>query len=122
MNEMLRERLRLVRERSLVRAWEYRQRAYSKGVWFRFRRVLVDAAEAWIIDEADADALQLLGHVPHPTGRELDPPKRLFFLTRGELESLPSRQQIPVRLHGQLLLARSLALLPFAGVEDRARP
>ena len=119
MNEMLRKRVQVMRERSLVRAWEYRQRAHSNGVWFRFRRVLVDAAEAWIIDEADADGLELRGHVPHPTGRELAPPKRLFFLAREELESLPSRQQVPVRLHSQLLLARSLALLPFAGVGER---
>jgi hypothetical protein len=32
--------------RALIRAWEYRQRAYSKGVWFRLRRALVGAAEA----------------------------------------------------------------------------
>jgi hypothetical protein len=114
MNEMLHERVRLIRERSLVRAWEYRQRAYSKGVWFRFRRVLVDAAEAWIIDEADADALELRGHVPHPAGRELAPPKRLFFLSREEMELLPHRRQVPMRLHGELLLARSLAFVPFA--------
>jgi hypothetical protein len=113
MNEKLRERARLMRERSLVRSWEYRQRAYSNGVWFRFRRVLVDAAEAWIIDEADADALELRGHITHPVGRELAPPKRLFLLTREELEPVPHRRQVPVRLHGELLLARSLAFLPF---------
>lgn len=117
MNELLRERARLIGERALVRAWEYRQRGYSKGVWFRFRRVLVDAAEAWIIDEADADALERRGLVPHAVGRDLAPPKRLFFLSREELELLPHRRQVPVRLHRDLLLARSLALLPFSSVE-----
>jgi hypothetical protein len=120
MNEVLRERARLMRERSLVRAWEYRQRKYSNGVWFRFRRVLVDAAEAWIIDEAAADTLELHGHIPHPVGRELAPAKRLFFLSREELETVPQRRQVPVRLHGELLLARSLAILPLAGGQKHA--
>jgi hypothetical protein len=35
----------------------------------------VDAAEAWIIDEADADALEAHGRIPLPVGRELDPPR-----------------------------------------------
>jgi hypothetical protein len=112
-NEKLHARARRVGEQSIIRAWEYRQRASSKGVWHRFRRVLVDAAEAWIISEADADALEASGRMPHPVGRELSPPKRLFFLSRDELEAVPHRQQVPVRLHAELLLARSLALLPL---------
>jgi len=110
-NEKLHERVRGVHERSLIRAWEYRQRGSSNGVWYRFRRVLVDAAEAWIIDEADADQLEARGHIPHPVGRELVPPKRLFFLAVEELEAVPHRRQVPVRLHSELLLARSLAFL-----------
>jgi len=43
-------------EYSLIRAWEYRQRSFRPVAWHRFRRVLVDAAQAWINDEADADA------------------------------------------------------------------
>ncbi|MGA2974141.1 MAG: hypothetical protein ABSF77_02400 [Spirochaetia bacterium] len=117
MNEKLHERARRVRERSLIRAWEYRQRNYSNGVWHRLRRILVDAAEAWIIDEADADALEARGHAPHPVGRELDPPKRLFFLTKEELEALPHRRQVPVRLHSELLLARSLAFVPIMSIK-----
>ena len=111
MNEKLHERVRGVHERSLIRAWEYRQRSSSKGVWHRFRRLLVDAAKAWIIDEADADARDARGHIPHPVGRELVPPKRLFFLAVEELEAVPRRRQVPVRLHSELLLARSLAFL-----------
>jgi hypothetical protein len=120
MNEVLHDRARRVRERSLVRAWEYRQRAFSKGVWFRFRRILVDAAEAWIIDEADADALEAHGYLPHPVGFEFAPPKRLFILTREELEAVPRRRQVAVRLHGELLLARNLVFLPFAGLREHA--
>ena len=119
MNENLHERARGVHEHSLIRAWEYRQRSSSKGVWHRFRRVLVDAAEAWIIDEADADALEARGHIPHPVGRELAPPKRLFFLAQEELEAVPHRRKVPVRLHSDLLLARSLAFVRHVSAKER---
>jgi hypothetical protein len=120
MNEKLHAHVRRARERSLIRAWEYRQRTASKGVWHRFRRVLVDAAEAWIIDEAAADALESRGFVPHPVGHELAPTKRIFVLTREELDALSHRRQVPVRLHSELLLARSLALLPHESATERA--
>ena len=114
MNEKLHARARQIHERSLIRAWEYRQRSFSNGVWQRFRRVLVDAAEAWVIDEADADALEAHGRIPLSVGSELDPPKRLFFLSREELQAVANRRQVPVNLHGELLLARNLILVPFA--------
>ncbi len=117
MNEKLHARVRHMREQSLIRAWEYRQRSSSNGVWYRFRRALVNAAEAWIISEADADALEARGCTPHPVGREFDPPKRLFFLGRDELETILQRKQVPVRLHGELLLAPSVVLLPHESPE-----
>lgn len=118
MNEKLTARARRIREQSLVREWEYRQRNYSKGVWYRFRRLLVDAAEAWTIDESAADELEAHGHLPHPVGRELDPPKRLFFLTMEELEALSRRRQVPLMLRSELLLARSLVFLPLPGAHQ----
>ena len=54
----LQERARRARERALIRAWEYRQRNHSHGVWFRLRRVLVDAGQLWVIDEREADRLE----------------------------------------------------------------
>ena len=45
MTERLHERARRIHERALIRAWEYRQRNHSKGVWYRLRRLLVDAEE-----------------------------------------------------------------------------
>ena len=114
MNEKLHERARRMRERAQVRAWEYRQREYSKGVWHRLRRVLVDAAEAWIIDECDADRLESQGHTPLPVGREFSPPKRLFSLSEADMKGLFHRRRIPVRLCAELLQAPSLALVPHA--------
>jgi hypothetical protein len=121
MNEKLHARARRMRERSLIRAWEYRQRTASKGVWHRFRRVLVDAAEAWIIDEAGADSLEAKGRIPHPIGRELDPPKRMFFLAREELKAVAQCRQVPVRLHGELLLARSLVFVLHESAAERTQ-
>ncbi len=112
MIERLHERARRIRQRALVRAWEYRQRNYSKGVWYRLRRVLVDAGQAWVIDEAEADRLEAAGRAPHPVGRELAPPKRLFIVNRDELRDIRVRRQIPVRMSAELLQARSLALVP----------
>lgn len=111
MNQALHERARRIAERKLVRAWSYRQRNYSAGVWYRLRRVLVDAAEAWIIDEEDADRLEAGGHKPLPVGRELAPPKRIFFMVSEELEAAPSRRQVAVRLSSELLQASSLVLI-----------
>jgi hypothetical protein len=111
--ERLHERARRIHESALVRAWEYRQRHYSKGVWHRLRRLLVDAEQAWIIEETEADVLEKAGNTPHPVGLELAPSKRLFFLGEDELKKIRTRRQIPVRLNSDFLRARSIALVPF---------
>jgi hypothetical protein len=98
----------------LIRAWEYRQRNYSKGVWYRLRRALVDAAGVWLIDESDADRLESRGHVPLPVGRELFPPKRLFYIDERDLRDLSGPRQIPVRLSAELLQAPSVVLVRHA--------
>lgn len=119
MNQGLHERVRRIRERALVRSWEYRQRNHAKGVWQLLRRVLVDAAEAWIIDDRDEERLESEGCVPLPVGNELAPPKRVFFLTAKQLAAASSRRRVPVRMCGELLQARNLALVahepPAAG-------
>jgi hypothetical protein len=106
-----RERVRRIRERAVIRAWEYRQREHAAGVWFRLRRVLVDAARAFIVAEADADRLEREGARPLPVGRELSPAKRLFFVTGEQLETLAARE-VPVRLTAEFLQATAIALLP----------
>jgi hypothetical protein len=116
--EKLHDRARRMRERELIRAWEYRQRSHSNGVWYRIRRVLVDAAEAWIIDEHTADRLENQGHIPLPVGREFSPPKRVFSLSVEESNAVPHRRRIPVRLCAELLQARSLVLFPHEFAAD----
>jgi hypothetical protein len=107
----LQERLQRIREAGVIRAWEYRQRNSAKGVWYRLRRALVDAAEAYAIDDVDADRFQREGETPLAVGRELAPPKRIFFLPAERLRTAASRRRIPVRLGGELLQARNLVLI-----------
>jgi len=113
MTERLHERARRIHERALIRAWEYRQRNHSKGVWYRLRRLLVDAEEVWIIDDSGADILEAAGLSPHPVGRELSPAKRVFFVSARELESVRIKRQIPVRMSAELLQADNIALVPI---------
>lgn len=108
------QRVRRIRERAVIRAWESRQRNHAGGVWFRLRRVLVDAARAFVIAEADADQLEQQGAQSLPVGRELAPAKRLYFVTPGQLETLAVRE-VPVRLTAEFLQATAIALLPHAG-------
>ena len=116
--ETLHRRVRLMRERELIRAWEYRQRNYSKGVWHRLRRVLVDASEAWALDEHDTGRLAAGAMVELAVGTELNPPKRIFFVSPEKLIEAPSRRRIPLRLTGELLAVRNVALVAFGGSRD----
>jgi hypothetical protein len=111
-----RERARRIRERALIRAWEYRQRQHAGGVWFRLRRVLVDAARAFVITEADAHQLEQQGAEPLPVGRELSPAKRIFIVTSAQIETLAARE-VPVRLTAEFLQATAIALMPHESGE-----
>ena len=108
-----RERVRRMQERAVIRSWEYRQRHHARGAWFRLRRVLVDAARAFVISVPDADQLEQLGVCPLPVGRELAPEKRIYFVTSEQLERLGARE-IAVRLTNDFLQAEAIALLQHA--------
>ena len=114
MRPSLHERARRVRERAQIRSWEYRQRNHSKGVWQRLRRVLVDAAEAWVISAGSADGLERAGRRPLSVGSELEPPKRLFFVTSDELATMSGCRRVPVRLCTEFLQAPDVALVAHA--------
>jgi hypothetical protein len=107
-------RLRELRSRQLVRAWDYRQRRHARGVWFRFRRVLAEASEAYAISPDEARRLVAEGHRPEGVGRELEPPRLLLFVPAGRVAQIPSARPLAVRLSAELLSAECLALVPFA--------
>jgi hypothetical protein len=111
--DSLHRRLRQFRSRVLVRAWDYRQRHHARGVWFRFRRLLVDARDAYHISEDEADLLLAEGLPLEPVGLEVDPPKRIFFVTSSRARRLGSARLLAVRLDAELLAAPCLALVRF---------
>lgn len=106
-------RLRQLRSRVLVRSWEYRQRRHARGVWFRLRRVLCDASEAYAITPEQARELVREGHAPEAVGQDLDPPKLILFAPAARVARLVSARPLAVRLSADLMRAECLALVPF---------
>jgi hypothetical protein len=82
-------------------------------VWYRLRRVLAEAREAWAISEEAARRLQAEGYRPEPVGAELEPAKTLLFVPAGRLERIEGRKRVALALETELLEARHLALVPF---------
>ena len=101
-----------VRSRAAVLAWEYRQRAGAKGVWYRLRRVLARAERAYVISREEAETLAEALR-PESVGGELEPPKTLIFVPPERIEHLGSAREIPVRLGSELLRARHVVLVAF---------
>lgn len=114
---ILRARAQRVRTRTAIRNWEYRQRAHAKGVWFRLRRLLAEAASAWSISEDEARRLIEEGYEPAAVGDELEPPKTLLLIPGERLQAISDRSPVPLRLGPELLAERTLALVPLEGSE-----
>ncbi len=113
MNTVMERRLRQLRSRVLVRSWEYRQRRHARGAWFRLRRVLADAAEAYAISPEVARELVAEGYGPESVGAEFQPPKTIIVIPQGRVARIPGVRPLTLRLGGELLLANHLALVPF---------
>ena len=106
-------RLRELRSRVLMRAFDYRQRRHARGVWFRLRRVLAFASEAYALPRAEAERLIAEGHQPEPVGRELEPPRIILYVSRERVAGIASARRLAVRLSAEMLSAEFLALVPF---------
>lgn len=113
MNASFDRRLRQQRSRVLVRSWGYRQRRHARGVWFRFRRALAEASEAYAVTRAEAENLVAEGHEPAPVGADLEPPKLLLFIPASRVAGLASARPLALRMSAELLAAECLALVPF---------
>jgi hypothetical protein len=116
------QRIRQLRSRVLVRSWDYRQRRHARGIWFRLRRLLADASQAYAITRQDADLLVAEGHRVEPLGRELEPPKLILFAPAARLAGIASRRPLAVRLSADLMLADCLALVAFQDGADGSPP
>jgi hypothetical protein len=106
-------RLRELRSRVLVRAFDHRQRRHARGVWFRLRRVLTFAREAYALPPDEAKQLLAEGHRPEPVARELEPPRVILFVPAARVARIASARRLAVRLSAELLAAECLALVPF---------
>lgn len=113
MNVRLDRRLRQLRSRVLVRAWDYRQRHHARGVWFRLRRVLADAGAAYAIPGDEARVLVAEGWPAAPVGDQLQPPKVIVLVAAERVARIRSARPLDVRLSADLLSAECLALTPF---------
>lgn len=109
--ERMRRRAQRTRARSVVRSWEYRQRHHARGVWFRLRRLLADAAGGWRLSEEDAARLIGEGIEPHPVGLAFEPPLTILVVQEARLETVASREPVALRLGADLLRSRWLALV-----------
>jgi len=106
-------RVRQVRFRAAVQAWEYRQRHHAKGVWFRVRRLLAEASSAWEISEGACARLLADGYSPEAVGSELEPGKTMVFVPETCLAGISDRRPLPLRLGPEMLAARHIALVRF---------
>lgn len=125
MTPLQERRLREMRSRVLVRAFEYRQRRHARGVWYRLRCALALSKEAYIIPALEADRLVAEGHRPAPVGRELEPSRTIVFVPAARVAQIVSARPTPVRLSAELLGAEALALVPFPpgrGLNSREAP
>jgi hypothetical protein len=102
-----------MRARAVIRAWEYRQRRHARGVWFRLRRVLADASQAFIVPSDETRRLVSEGHRVESVGYELEPPKLIVFAPADRVAQIGSALSVPVRLGAELLAAECLVLTPF---------
>lgn len=104
-----------MKQRLAVRAWEYRQRHGSKGVWDRLRFVLAFTEHAFAIDDAMAASLTAQGHRPHPVGAELEPQREYVVLAADHARCVAGAQEIAVRLDAAFLGHAKVALVLFPG-------
>ena len=109
-------RARAVRTRAAVRSWNYRQRNLASGVWFRLRRVLADAREAYVMSDEDGLRLVDEGYRPEACGADVAPEKTILFVDELRLSKVEARRPIPVSLGPDFLAARAVALIAFDDV------
>lgn len=113
MSDSLHSRAQKVRAQAAIRAWEYRQRKHSKGVWFRFRRVLADAESAFAIPPSEVMLLEEEGFTREPVGSEIEPQKVLLFVPAARIEEIPEKRRLRVALDAEFFAAPCVVLLRF---------
>lgn len=112
-NEKLEARVRALRSRAAIRAWEIRQHAHARGAWFAIERLFALTSRAWVLSKADVQALIDAGRQPDEAGLRLQPPRRFFLIERDEIATFADAREIEVSLSSELVSAPALALVLF---------
>jgi len=107
------QRVKEIKARARVRAWEYRQRHHAHGAWLRYRRPLSMADLAYAIDEAQARQLLAQGSVLDQGGQALAPTRSLVWITREQAAGLAAARPLRLRLDAAMLGEPWVALVPF---------
>lgn len=111
--EKLEMRVKAVRAQAAIRAWEIRQHAHARGVWFEIERLFALTSRAWVLTEADVRKLTEMGRRPHAAGLRLHPPRRFFVIGSSDLAALAGAREVEVRLSSEIVSAPMLALVLF---------
>ena len=120
--DSLHRRLKKLKSRVLIHRWELRQRDYSKGSWFRLRRALSSADEAYSIPAPAAEELESQGLKQLPVGSEFDPPLKMYWVSRLALEQISGHRRLALRLDAAFLRAGAIALVPFDDSKNPENP
>jgi hypothetical protein len=113
-NEKLEMRAKAIRAQAAIRAWEIRQHAHARGVWFEIERLFALTSRAWVLTEADVQTLVEMGRRPQDVGLRMQPPRRYFVIEVAEISALAGAREIAVGLSSEIVSAPMLALVPFA--------
>jgi hypothetical protein len=68
-----------VTQQHALRKWEHRQRRYARGAWFRLRRILAEAQEAFVLDATDGTRLLEWDFVDETRGRRARAAEKAYF-------------------------------------------
>ena len=112
-------RAEAMRARIRVRAWETRQLRGSKGSWYRLKRTLAHAREAYAVDEATLEELLAEGYRTEAVGDELEPKRRYVFVPAERATKVAPKRAMSVRLSAELLSAPDVLLVAFDDLPPR---
>ena len=118
MSDALERRARQYRSRLLIRACEYRQRHGARGVWYRLRRLLVDAERVYVVSATEMAQLADEGNAVESVGSALQPAKVILWVPHDRIARIPSARELAVSLNSDLLHATSLVLVRCADVTE----
>ncbi len=117
MHEPLERRVARIRQRCVVRSWEYRQRNLAHGCWGKLRMLFALSAQAYEPDDGAVDSLRARGGLPNPVGTLFHPEKQIFLLSLEDVANLPGLRRIPMETTSFGL--ERIGLLPFVEVQKR---